>query len=97
MHDYYVEYTDTFCGEANYSWVHRHSVTVPELTHYGYDGRTNYGKASFSFDRELLRRAKALVGLTGCRGRTYRHGDSIEFRPANMCRVLFITYLVHHI
>ena len=37
-----VEYTDTFNGEANYCWVDRATVTMPELTHYGYDGSTNY-------------------------------------------------------
>lgn len=26
MHTYNVELTDTFCGEANYSWVRRFSV-----------------------------------------------------------------------
>ena len=36
------EYTDTFSGEANYSWVKRGTVSVPELTHYGYDGSRGY-------------------------------------------------------
>ena len=27
---YSVELTDTFGGEANYSWVHRVEITVPE-------------------------------------------------------------------
>jgi hypothetical protein len=56
---YQIEYTDTFGGEANYSWVRRAKVTMPELTHYGYDGGTNYAKANKRFERELMRRAKA--------------------------------------
>ena len=46
MHTYDVELTDTFGGEANYCWVRRKTVTMPELTHYGYDGGTNYAQAS---------------------------------------------------
>ena len=41
-----VEYTDTFAGEANYSWVRRAVVEMPELTHYGYDGSSGYAKAN---------------------------------------------------
>jgi len=79
-------------GEANYSWVKRASVSMPELTHYGYDGATNYGKANRIFERELMRRAKAAVGLTGIRGEVSRYGETIEFRPYRSCTVLFITY-----
>jgi hypothetical protein len=92
MHKYDVEYTDTFGGEANYCWVKRASVTMPELTHYGYDGGTNYRKANKVFQRELMKKAKAELGLTGMRGRTYSHGDMIEFRPYGCCTVLFVTY-----
>lgn len=91
---YNVEYTDTFGGDANYSWVERHKLTAPELTHYGYTGSTDgsYSRACRVADRELLKRAKALVGLTNVRGVTSRHGDMIEFRPYRMATVLFITY-----
>ena len=30
MQDYYVEITDTFAGDANYSWVTRYKVTSAE-------------------------------------------------------------------
>lgn len=89
-HSHTYEYTDTYCGEANYSWVRRGTVTMPELTHYGYDGSSNYVRANRIYERELVKRAKAAVGLTGVRGRTYRYGDSIEFRPYRMNTVLFI-------
>jgi hypothetical protein len=92
MNAYQVEYTDTFGGQANYSWVKREKVSMPELTHYGYDGGTNYAKANKVFTRELMRKAKAAVGLTGVRGRVTEHGGNIEFRPYRMCTVMFVTY-----
>ena len=87
-HEY--EYTDTFSGEANYSWVRRGTVTMPELTHYGFDGSSGYVRANRIYERELVKRAKAAVGLTGIRGRTYHCGAFIEFRPYRMNTVLFI-------
>lgn len=91
-HKYNVEYTDTFGGEANYSWVKRATIDMPELTHYGYDGNTNYVKANKTFQRELMKRAKASMGLTGVKGKTHSYGDGFEFRPHNSCTVMFITY-----
>ena len=87
---YNVEYTDTFSGEANYSWVRRATVTMPELTHYGYDGGTNYVKANKAFERELMRKAKAAVGLTGVRGKRDDCGGDYVFRPYGSCTVLFV-------
>lgn len=94
MNVYDVEFTDTFGGEANYSWVERHSVHMPELTHYGYTGSPDgsYSRANRTANRELLRKAKALCGLTGQRGTVERHGDSMTFRPYGRCVVMFITY-----
>ncbi len=89
---YQIEYTDTFGGEANYCWVNRAKITMPELTHYGYDGGTNYVKANKVFERELMRRAKAEMGLTGVRGRVDRYGETIEFRPYGSATVMFITW-----
>lgn len=94
LHQYNVEYTDTFGGEANYCWVKRAVVSVPELTHYGYTGSTDgsYAKANRARQRQLMRLAKAEMGLTGVRGRTYAMGDTIEFRPYRMCTVMFINW-----
>ena len=92
MHTYDIEYTDTFAGEANYAWVRRYTVDMPELTHYGYDGSSNYAKANRVFERELMKRAKAAVGLTGARGERSHYGDDLEFRPRGMATVLFVTY-----
>lgn len=92
MNKFEIEYTDTYGGDANYSWVKRATVTMPELTHYGYDGSTNYSRANKIFNRELMKRAKAALGLTGIRGRVTHYGDMIEFRPAKSCTVVFINY-----
>lgn len=96
MHTYDVEYTDTFSGEANYCWVKRAVVAVPELTHYGYTGSTDgsYSKANKAQQTQLMRKAKAAVGLTGVRGRTTELGadGDIEFRPWRMCTVMFVTF-----
>lgn len=89
---YQVEYTDTFGGEPNYCWVRRATVTMPELTHYGYDGGANYAVANKRANRELMRRAKAAMGLTGVRGIVSHCGDMIEFRPYRSCTIMFISY-----
>ena len=90
MNRHEIEYTDTFAGEANYAWVKRAIVAMPELTHYGYDGGTNYAKANRIYNRELMRRAKAAVGLTGVRGVTSDHGCALIFRPYGSATVLFV-------
>lgn len=89
---YKVELTDTFGGEANYSWVRRATVQMPELTHYGYDGGTNYAKANKVYQRELMKRAKAAVGLTGVRGVRSDYGDGFEFRPYGLLQVMFVNW-----
>ena len=89
---YEYEYTDTFGGDANYCWVKRGKVHVPELTHYGYDGLYGYTKANKAQRVQIMRKVKAELGITGVRGVTHEHGDMIEFRPYGMATVLFITY-----
>lgn len=86
-----VEYTDTHAGEANYAWVRRARVIVPELTHYGYDGSNGAGRALKIQTRELMRRAKAAMGLTGTRGVRESIGDTEEFRPHGCNTVLFVS------
>lgn len=70
-----VEHTDTFGGQANYSWVKRETVTCPR-------GSSN---------QLVLRRAKSAVGMSGWRGRTADCGDVLEFRPQGHHSVLFVT------
>ena len=85
MHRYQLEYTDTFAGEANYSWVTRRGLTVSEPQGEG-------AKARKEYDRRVKREAKAAVSLTGIRGQWSEYGDTMEFRPSGMCRVLFVTF-----
>ena len=73
-HKWHFEYTDTFAGEANYSWVQRDEQNAP-------NGIS---------DRALMRRAKAWAGLTGCRGKKVDLGETIAFYPSGSCTVLFI-------
>ena len=92
MHTYEIEITDTFGGEANYSWVKRHNISMPELTHYGYDGSSNYAKANKTFNRELVKKAKYLAGWTRDRCRVEHWGDTIAIYPNHLCMVAFVTY-----
>lgn len=91
---YEYEYTDTYGGEANYCWIKRGHVTMPELTHYGYTGSTDgsYARAIRIANRELMKAVKARLGLNGVRGVTTNHGDVIAFRPYRCATVLFINY-----
>lgn len=72
---YFVEFTDTFGGEANYSWVRRADIEVR-------DG------ASASL---VMRRAKQAIGLSGVRGRRETWGETEVFRPSRSCTVMFVT------
>jgi hypothetical protein len=94
MSEYSVQYTDTFCGEAAYSWVDLAVVTMPDLSHYGYieGDAASYAKANRTYQRELMRKAKAAVGITGVRGRRSDYGDMIEFRPYGRPTVMFVTW-----
>jgi hypothetical protein len=79
---YAVELTDTFGGDANYSWVRRSKVSAPE-----FDTREPKG-----YQRTIMRRAKAAVGMTGVKGVTERVGCGFEFRPYGACVVMFVTW-----
>lgn len=90
-HIYSIEYTDTCGGEANYSWVKRGTVTVPDWDHFaGWDG--NGRREPKGFQAYVMRQAKKRAGITGLRGRTYRVGDGFEFRPHGVSTVLFVNY-----
>ena len=86
------EYTDTFGGDANYSWVKRGTVSVPELTHYGYDGSSGYTRADKAQSRQVVRLVKAAIGLTGVKCRREVWGDTIVLYPYGANCVVFINY-----
>lgn len=91
-HSFNYEYTDTFAGEANYSWVKRGTVTVADLVHFGYDGGTNYVEANTRQNRAVVRAVKAALGLTGMRCVRVVNGDVITLRPVGRCSVIFISF-----
>jgi len=77
MVKYDIEVTDTFGGEANYCWVKRHTLEVPQ------------GTTHLAF----VRRVKALIGWTGLRCNVSNFGNgSLDIRPVNMCQVCFTVY-----
>ena len=71
-----LELTDTFGGEANYSWVRRYALDTPDDISR----------------RALVRRIKNAAGITGVRCKTDDHGGMITIRPVGACVVLFATF-----
>ena len=69
-----AELTDTFGGEANYSWVTRETFELP----------------ADATARQIVTAAKAALGLTGCRCRTFDHGEGFELRPSGSLTVAFV-------
>ena len=72
--NYYVEATDTFGGEANYSWVRRYELPMPE----------NATRLS------IVRAAKKIMGWNGRPCVTTEQADVIELRMIGSCYVAFI-------
>lgn len=72
-----LEKTDTFGGEANYSWVDRHTLELdlPEDVS----------------DLKLVKLAKDWAGWTGVKCKRDNIGDTIALYPQGMAQVLFIT------
>ena len=73
----YFEHTDTFGGEANYSWAKREAYT---------------GKAIAPSSLSLVRAAKKWAGISGIRCRTEHYGDMIAIYPQGLCQVVFIVF-----
>ena len=71
-----VEVTDTFGGEANYSWVKRTEMQLM-------DALSKYS---------IVRRVKKEIGWSGQRCLTVDYGDTIELRPYGVCQVAFINF-----
>lgn len=70
------ELTDTYGGEANYSWGRQGE----------YSGKNPDSELS------IVRDAKRFAGLTGIPCRRENLGDMIALYPFGMCIVLFITW-----
>jgi len=75
MVKFYAEYTDTFGGEANYSWVKRSNFEIRD-------------NASM---RSVLQRARKELGLTGAKGKIIGDfGDEYHWKPRNCCTILMV-------
>lgn len=72
------EMTDTFGGEANYSWVRRGTIECKEGENYS--------------DLAAVRRVKKAIGWNGIKCRVDNYGDTIALYPVGMCQVCFITF-----
>lgn len=70
------EVTDTFGGEANYSWVNRGEIEVKEG----------------SSDLAIVRKVKEAIGWNGYKCNRESYGDSITLKPRGICQVLFINF-----
>jgi hypothetical protein len=70
-----IELTDTFGGEANYSWVDRYEFEC--------DGMT---------DRQIIRKARQLIGITGVQTVKSDFGDTIQWDITGACIRAFLTF-----
>lgn len=71
------ELTDTFGGEANYSWVKR--------------GKIPKGNKAFS-NLAAVRAVKKEIGWNGLRSKTYEYGDYITIIPQGICQICYIDF-----
>ena len=70
------EMTDTFGGDANYSWVNRGGFAYKEnMT-----------------DRSIVRKVKKELGITGVRCKKTEFGDEIVLDIVGACIRIFITF-----
>ena len=71
-----IEVTDTYGGEANYSWVNRSTIWMRE-------------NAS---DLAIIRKVKKVLGLSGHRCRVTSFGDEFHIDPQGQCIRIFVTF-----
>lgn len=71
-----VTQTDTFCGEANYSWANRYEFAI-------------HKSAS---QRNIVRKAKSLAGMTGVKSDTYDYDVGLTIKPRGYNQVIFVDF-----
>jgi hypothetical protein len=71
-----VTQTDTFNGEANYSWANRYEFAI------------NSGASQ----RNIVRKAKLLAGMTGVKADTYDYSESLTIKPRGYNQVIFVDF-----
>lgn len=86
MTKYKLTYTDTVGGSPNYGWVRRETFTYDKE----FKDTARCG-GDWILNREVMKKAKALVGLTGVKGRASQFGNGdLTFKPYNMATILFV-------
>ncbi len=74
--DIHYEITDTFGGEANYSWVRRGTIQCKPGEDYS--------------NLAAVRRAKKDAGWENVRCKREGYGNRIVLRPVGQCIIMFI-------
>lgn len=72
------EHTDTFGRDANYSWVKRGEVDVPD-------------KAT---DLQIVRAVKLALGMNGVKCDKEEWNGMIVLRPRRICQIIFIGEMI---
>lgn len=76
MNKIVVTQTDTFGGEPNYGWANRYEFAV------------DANASQYS----VVRKAKALAGMTGVKADTYDYGDGFTVKPRGYNQVIFVDF-----
>lgn len=71
-----VTQTDTFCGEPNYGWAKRYEFAIHK----------------HASQRNVIRKAKALTGMTGVKADTYDYGDGYTVKLRGYNQVIFVDF-----
>lgn len=79
--DIHFEVTDTFCGEANYSWVKRGKIEMSRGKDYS--------------DLSAVRKVKKAIGWNGLKCKTENDCEGITIRPQGLNMVCFISFYSH--
>lgn len=79
--DIHYEITDTYGGEANYSWVKRGEIQCKPGEDYS--------------DLAAVRRVKKDAGWNNVKCKRENYGDMIVLRPVGQCIIMFINFHSH--
>lgn len=71
-----VTHTDTFGGEANYAWANSYEFAIHKT----------------ASQRNIVRKAKSLAGMTGVKADTYDYGDGLTIKPRGYNQVIFVDF-----
>ena len=71
-----VTHTDTFAGEPNYGWVKRYEFVM------------NRGASQ----RNIVRKAKALAGMTGVKSDTYDYDVGLTIKPRGYHQMIMVDF-----